>query len=122
MAKADPVSEVFDSLSYEQQIEQVPELPARPFLLAEDYPTGDGLAQRTQAVWELQQYERERDARQFLSGYNASPYANCGPESPQRAQARLDEDAEYREQRYGLPDSPEDMPAQARPGERKVPY
>lgn len=123
MAKSDPVADVFDGLSYEQQIEQVPELPNRPFLLEEDYPTGEALASRTQAVWELQQWERERDSRAFLSGYNANgPYGNCcGPESPQRAAARLEEDAEYRLQRGGLPDSsPEDPPRAG--GERQRPY
>lgn len=118
MAKANPVTDFQDMLSYEQALEALPELPARPFMLPGDYPTGD-LASIGEAKFRTQLYERERDSRQYLGGFD--PYAPCGPESPAQEAARLEEDAEYREQRYGLPDSSPDMPPMAG-GERQRPY
>jgi hypothetical protein len=118
MAGKNPVADVQEVLSYEQQLEALPDLPARPFLLPGDYPEGD-LASLGEAKFRTQLWERERDARQYLGGFD--PYANCGPESPAQVAARLEEDAEYREQRYGLPDSPADMAPMAG-GERSRPY
>ena len=113
MAKG-PVAAYQEVLSYERQLEQLPDLPSRPFVLQEDYPSGE-VASMQDAKWRMQHWERERDARQFLSGYNASPWDDCCyPESPAQAEARLEEAAERRSNMYGLPDSPEDMPARYR--------
>ena len=122
MAGKNPVADVQEVLSYEQQLEVLPELPARPFLLPGDYPEGE-VASMGEAKFRTQLWERERDSRQALSGYNAQgPYGqSCGPESPAQEAQRLEEDEEIRRNSYGLPDSPEDMPPMAG-GERSRPF
>jgi len=122
MAEKGPVAAYQEVLSYERQLEQLPDLPARPFLLQEDYPAGE-VASMADAKFRTQLWERERDGRQFLSGYNSQPYGDhCYPESPAQAEARLEEAVEQRANMYGLPDSPEDMPAQSRAGQRQRPF
>lgn len=110
-----PVESYQEYLEWERKLEQLPDLPARPFLLPGDYPTGD-VASAGQAKFEMQFYEQERDARQALSGHNAQPYAYCGPLSPAQAAQAEAEVAEYRVQRYGEPDSPPDMAPRFREG------
>lgn len=103
-----PVSMIQDALTWEQQLEQLPELPARPVLYSSDYPTGD-LASQAEAKFRTQLYERERDSRQALSGYLASPWSNRGPQSPAEKAACLEEQDEYRENSQGVTDA--DQPA-----------
>lgn len=113
MAEKGPVQEQLSYLTYEQQWESLPDLPARPVMYAEDFPAGE-LASMAQAKFQMQRSEQERDARLALSGHLAQPWAPLGPLSPQEEQAYLEECEEYREQRCGLPDSPTDMPSQYR--------
>jgi len=117
--KNNPVSVWTDGLSYEEQLEAIPDLPARPVLYADDYPTGE-LASLAQSKYQMARWERERDAQQALSGYLTS-YATRGPTSPQEKARDAEEQAEYRENCYGLPDSPEDMLPMAG-GERERPF
>lgn len=103
-----PVELVQDALTFEQMLEQLPDLPARASIFPSDYPTGD-LASYGEAKFRTQQYERVRDSRQALSGYLADPYGNRGPQTPAETAACLEEQDEYRENSLGVTDS--DQPA-----------
>lgn len=112
MAARSPVQDTQEALSYEEQLEAIPELPPRPVLYASDFPadSGDGLSSVAEAKYTLQRYEQERDSRQALSGYLANPYGCRGPLSPREERQQLEEAEEYRRNRYGLEDSPTDNP------------
>lgn len=109
MSKPNPVAHQLDYISYEQQLENLPPLPARPFILEGECPTGE-LATMGQAAWQLEREERVRDSRLELSGYNAHPWASTGPQTPAELEQERKDAAEYREQRSGAPAQPEDAP------------
>lgn len=117
MATPSPVSMVQDALSWEQQLEQLPELPARASLFPSDYPTGD-LASLGEAKFRTQLYERERDSRQALSGYLACPWDSRAPQSPATKAACLEEQDEYRVNSQGLTDSDQPAPMATEGGGR----
>lgn len=98
-----------DALTWEQQLEQLPELPARAALFPSDYPTGD-LASEGEAKFRTQLYERERDSRQALSGYLASPWGNRGPQTPAEKAQCLEEQEEYQRNSLGVPDVDQSAP------------
>lgn len=111
---------LLDGLTFEERIQDLPDLPDRAFLLPGDYPTGE-LASEGEAKFQMQRSEREYQQRQELSGYLANPYANCGPQSPAELALELERTEDVRRYHYGLPDSsPEDPPMAG--GERKRPF
>ncbi len=120
MAKPPVFAPVQDALTFEEQIQQLPDLPNRPFLLSSDYPTGE-LASAGEAKFQMQRDERVYQQRVELSGYLASPWANQGVQTPREIELELERNADVRGYHNGLPDSPEDMPPMAG-GERQRPY
>lgn len=121
MAQPPIYAPLLDGLSFEERIAQLPDLPERPFLLPGDYPTGE-LASEAEAKFQMQRGEREYQLRQSMSGSNANVYSNQGPMSPAEQALDLERQQDVRGYAYGLPDSPEDMPAQGVPGERQRPF
>jgi hypothetical protein len=106
-----------------------PVFPNRPFLFADDYPApvdsaGDApLPERhwydspevpAHVRYNAQRARRVDAARLRQSGPLAQDWDRQeSPCSPAEAEQERLEDAAYRAQRNGLPDSPEDMPAVA---------
>lgn len=114
---AKPVYHAYsEALAYEKQIEQLPDLPARPMLFDSDYPKGD-LASEAQAKFQFQQRENEYQQRAALSGYLARPWEDCGAQTPQERELEQDRAAELRRYQFGLPDSPPGDPP--RVGDRR---
>ena len=116
MAKARAAEHFLGGLSYEQQMQDLPELPDRPILFDSDYPTGE-LASMGEAKFQMERQEREYQSRAALSGFLATPWANLGPQSPAERELELERQEDVRRYRNGLPDSPADMPP--RVGDRR---
>lgn len=103
--------------------------PPRPFLLDGDYPAPtppdeverqlkqegkERLAEEYANVqFDAERREREALASEHSSGKLGSWNPEPSPLSPGELERQLEEDARYREQRGGLPDSSEQMPAVA---------
>lgn len=109
-----------------------PKHPYRPALFEGDYPppteTFAEIKAKSEEQYRLEteeahrnqnfefaRREREELLREQQSGYLAqnSWIRNDGPLSPREQQQVTEKEAKGRELRYGLPDSPEDMPAVA---------
>lgn len=108
MAKPNLVTQVVESLSVEEQLQDLPEYPTRPMLFDSDYPTGE-LASQAQAKFNLERSEREYQTRAAMSGYLAEPWGERGALSPAERELERERQEDVRRYRNGLPDSPEDM-------------
>lgn len=124
MAKPNAVTPMLDWLSYQEQLEQLPELPARAALYPSDFPGGD-LATMAQAKLQTERWEREHELRHAQSGYLAGGYFGGGDQrdfqTPQERDHERECQEDVRTHQLGLPDSPEDMEPMAG-GERERPF
>jgi hypothetical protein len=124
MAKPNAVTPVLDLLTYQEQLEALPEIPPRAALYPSDFPSGD-LASLAQAKFQTERWEREAELRAAQSGYLAGGYFGNGdirgPLTPQEQERDLECQADIRAHKLGLPDSAEDMPPMAG-GERERPF